>query len=202
MNAAPPAGPHNYDVYFVTPDTPRFYFSNPNRGIAVSERGLSWTADGHADEAAFADIAAIHLQTAALGNAERVIDQCRIEFVNGTRLVVSNASSNGLPDPAQTPLYRAFVRDLHGRPALRKSGTIRFTAGMAPWRYKMLFVTMIVAGLFFIATPAILAAVTGDWHALIVGGAGVIFCWPFTKMLMNNGPRDYTPDNLPDELLS
>jgi len=71
---------------------------------------------------------------------------------------------------------------------------------MAPWRYKMLFVTMIVAGLFFIATPAILAAVTG--HALIIAGAGVIFCWPFTKMLMNNGLRDYTPDNLPDELLS
>ncbi len=202
MNAAPPAGPHSYDVYFVTPDTPRFYFSNPNHGIAVSDRGLSWTADGRADEAAFTDIAAIHLQTAALGNAERVIDQCRIEFGGGTRLVVSNASSNGLPDPAQTTLYRAFVRDLHGRPALQKSGAISFTAGMAPWRYKMLFVTMIVAGMFFIATPAILAAVTGDWHALIIAGAGVIFCWPFTKMLMNNAPRDYTPDSLPDELLS
>ena len=132
MNAAPPAVPHSHDVYFVTPDTPCFYFSNPNHGIAVSDRGFSWTADGHADEAAFADIAAIHLQTAALGNAERVIDQCRIEFVNGTRLVVSNASSNGLPDPAQTTLYRAFVRGLHGRPTLRKIGTISFTAGIAP----------------------------------------------------------------------
>jgi hypothetical protein len=101
MKAAPPAEPHSYNLYFVTPDTPRFYFSNPNHGIAVSDRGLSWTADGRLNEAEFADIAAIHLQTAALGNAERVIDQCRIEFVNGTRLVVTNTSPNGLPDPAQ-----------------------------------------------------------------------------------------------------
>jgi hypothetical protein len=202
MNTVPPAEPHSYDVYFVTPDTPRFYFRNPDHGITVSDRGLSWTADGREGEAAFADIAAIHLQTAALGNADRSIDQCRIEFVDGTRLVVSNASSNGLPDPAQTPLYRAFVRDLHARPAVQKSGAISFTAGMAQWRYKMLFATMIVAGLFFIATPAILAAVTGDWHALVIAGTGVIFCWPFTKMLMNNAPRDYTPADLPDELLS
>jgi hypothetical protein len=142
------------------------------------------------------------LQTAALGNQQRVIDQCRIEFVNGTKLLVTNCTSSGLPDPAQTPRYRAFVRDLHARRALRESGTIRFTAGMAQWRYKGLFVTMIVAGLLFIATPFVLVMVTGDWQGLIVAGMGIMLCWPFTKMLMNNAPRDYTPDSLPDELLS
>jgi len=128
---------------------------------------------------AFADVSAIHLQTAALGNQQRVIDQCRIEFVNGTKLLVTNCTSSGLPDPAQTPLYRAFVRDLHARRALRQSSTTRFTAGMAEWRYKRLFVTMIVAGLLFIATPFVLVMVTGDWHGLIVAAMDIMLCWPF-----------------------
>jgi len=196
------ADSRTYDVYFTVSGGPRFYFTNPNHGIAVSDRGIAWTADGHPGEAAFADIVAIHLQTAALGNARKVIDQCRIEFVDGAALSVSNATSSGLPDETQTPPYRAFVHDLHAHLAARKDSAIRFTAGMAPWRYKGLFVTMIVAGLFFVAAPLVVVAITGDWHGLLVTATGAALCWPFIKMLQNNAPRDYTADRLPDELLS
>jgi len=201
MTVPPPDSPRSYDVFFSAGGT-RFYFTNPNHGIAISDNGMAWTADGRASAAAFADIAAIHLQTAALGSAQRVLDQCRIEFDNGAALVVTNGSSSGLPDQVQTPIYRAFVCDLHAHLAARAAGAIRFTAGMAQWRYKGLFVTMIVAGLMFIAAPLVLVFVTGDLRGFVVMAMGASLCWPFTKMLMNNAPRHYTPDRLPDELLS
>jgi hypothetical protein len=31
---------------------------------------------------------------------------------------------------------------------------------------------------------------------------GLSLCWPLTRLMMNNTPRDYTPDLLPEELLS
>ena len=66
----------------------------------------------------------------------------------------------------------------------------------------MLFGTMVAAGLLFIVTPIGLVIVTGDWHALIAMAMGLSLCWPFTRLMINNAPRDYTPDRLPDGLLS
>jgi hypothetical protein len=197
-----PENSRSYDVYFYVAGGPRFVLRNANHGIAVDNDGIAWTGNGTARRQAYATIAAVHLQTAALGNADNVIDQCKIEFSDGSAITVSNASSSGLPDKAQTPLYRDFVRDLHGRLAVCGPAAIRFTAGMAQWRYKLLFGTMIAAGLLFVVTPIGLVIVTGDWHALIATAMGVSLCWPFTRLMMNNAPRDYTPDRLPDELLS
>jgi hypothetical protein len=194
--------PRSYDVYFSAPGGSRFFSRNPNHGIAVADSGITWTADGRTSEAPFADIVSVHLQTATLGNAERMIDQCRIEFVNGTALVVSNASSSGLPDQAQTPPYRDFVRDLHAHLAAHTDGAIHFSAGMAQWRYNGLLVTMIIAGLFFVAAPLLLVAFTGDLYGLIIAAGGASLSWPFIELLRNNAPRDYRPDQLPDELLS
>jgi hypothetical protein len=201
-SSPPPESPRTHDVYFYVAGGPRFFLRNSNRGITVDNNGIAWTAGGASCARAFAAITAVHLQTAALGNANNVIDQCRIEFTDAPAVTVSNASASGLPDDARTPLYREFVRDLHARLAARGATAIRFTAGMTPWRYKGLFVTMVVAGLLFIVTPLGLVAVTGDWHALIPMGMGVSLCWPITRLMMKNAPRDYTPDRLPIELLS
>lgn len=192
----------SHDVYFYVAGGPRFVLRNANHGVTLSDDGLTFTANGSVRAIGFADISAIHIQTAALGNANNVIDQCKIELLNGPAITVSNASASGLPDEAQTPIYRDFVQDLHARLAQRSAAGIRFTAGMAPWRFKALFATMIVSGLLFIAAPLGIAMVTGDWHALIALAMGVSLCWPVARLMMNNAPRDYTPDRLPGELLS
>jgi hypothetical protein len=73
---------------------------------------------------------------------------------------------------------------------------------MPSGRYKGAVVVMVIAGLFFVATPLVLALITGDLQALMLMGAGVFFVWPFMRLVSNNTPRNYTPDALPDELIS
>ena len=198
-----PQNQRSYDVYFFVAGGSRLVLRNPNHGIALDDDGIAWTSAGTAYRQSYDSVAAVHLQTAALGNAANVIDQCKIEFVESPAVTISNASSSGLPDQAQTPLYRDFVRDFHTRLATHGCGAkIRFTAGMAQWRYRMLFATMIVAALLFIVTPIGLLAITGDLHILIPMAMGVSLCWPLTRLMMNNTPRGYTPDRLPEELLS
>jgi hypothetical protein len=43
---------------------------------------------------------------------------------------------------------------------------------------------------------------TGDWHIVIAMGMGISLCWPVLRLAQTNTPRDYTPERLPDELLS
>jgi len=109
------ADSHTYDVYFVVPGSPRFVWRIATHGITLSDSGIAYTVNDSPRTAAFTEIAAIHLSTAALGNASSVIDQCKIEFNNGSTIAISNAAANGLPKDAQTRIYRDFVRDLHGR---------------------------------------------------------------------------------------
>jgi hypothetical protein len=124
-----PENSRSHDVYFYVAGSSRLVLRNPNHGIVLDDTAIAWTKDGAACRQAYADIVAVHLQTAALGNAANVIDQCKIEFVAGPAVTVSNASSSGLPDKAQTPLYRDFVRDFHARLTTHGCAAIRFTAG-------------------------------------------------------------------------
>jgi hypothetical protein len=77
------ADSHTYDVYFVVPGSPRFVWRIATHGITLSDSGIAYTVNDSPRTAAFTEIAAIHLSTAALGNASSVIDQCKIEFNNG-----------------------------------------------------------------------------------------------------------------------
>jgi hypothetical protein len=189
-----------YDVYFTVSGGPRFVMWNNNHGVTVSDRDISYSVDSKLRTIAFTEIAAIHLNSGTVG--EDTIDQCKIEFNSGDTITVSNATSSGLPNKEQTQIYRDFVYGLHGRLAAAGHDTIRFVAGMSGTRYKGAFVVAIIAGLFFIALPLVLAIVTGDAHALILTGTGAFLIWPFMRMLRNNTPRNYTPDALPDELIS
>ncbi|HUC51886.1 MAG TPA: hypothetical protein VMA30_21065 [Xanthobacteraceae bacterium] len=189
-----------YDVYFTVSGGPRFVMWNNNHGVTVSDRDISYSVDGKLLTIAFTEIAAIHLNNGTVG--ENTIDQCKIEFNSGATITVSNATSSGLPNEEQTRIYRDFVYGLHGRLAAVRHDTIRFVAGMSGTRYKGAFAVAIIAGLFFIALPLVLAIVTGDAHALILTGSGAFLIWPFMRILRNNTPRNYTPDALPDELIS
>lgn len=202
MELSPRPGPRTHDVYFAAAGGMHFYWRNPNHGIALDDAGLAFTIDGNKRAVAWRDVAAVHLQIATLGNARNTIDQCRIDFADRSAIIVSNATASDLPDAAQTPVYRDFVRDLHACLAGPGRDTVRFTAGMAPWRYKALMVTLVIAALMFIAAPLVLALVTGDWQGLILAGTGVAFVWPFVMLLSKSAPRNYQPDRLPDELLS
>ena len=191
-----------YDVYFTVSGGPRFVMWLTNHGITVGETGISFAVDGQTRTCAFADIAGVHLSSGAVG--EDVIDQCKIAFNAGNTITVSNVASRGLPNQEQTQIYRDFICDLHSRLADAGAGQskISFTAGMSSGRYNFALVTLIVAGLFFIATPLVLAVITGDAHALILMATGGFLVWPFMRVVGNNTPRNYTPDALPDELLS
>jgi hypothetical protein len=189
-----------YDIYFTVSGGPRFVFWNTNHGITVGENGISFGIDGQTRTCTFADVAGIHLNSGSVGGD--IIDSCKIELASGDTITVSNAASKGFPNQDQTQIYRDFIYDLHGRLAGAGQSKISFTAGMSGLRYKGLFVTLVIAGLFFVATPFVLAILTGDMKALMLVGAGALFVWPFMRVLSNNTPRNYTPDALPDELLS
>jgi hypothetical protein len=193
-----------YDVYFTVSGGPRFVMWNTNHGITVGDNGMSFAVDGQMRSITFADIAAIHLSSGTVG--EDVIDQCKIEFTAGNTITVFNTASSGLSNKEQTQIYRDFVYDLHGRlagaGAGQSIGKISFTAGMSGTRYNVALIALIVAGLFFVLTPLVLAVITGDAHALILMGTGAFLVWPFMRVVGNNTPRNYTPDAPPDELLS
>lgn len=201
MPASPPANSREFDL-FVRSDGKRFFLSNPDHTITVSDGGLAWTSNGEVRQEAFGRIATIHLQTAQIGSMSRVLDQCIVEFTDGVRLIVTNGAPNGLPDEAKTAIYRDFIHDLHRRLAAGAYGTIRFTAGMAPWRYKGLMVSLVIAGLLFVVAPLVLTLITGDKTGLGIAVSGAFLAWPFIRMLMTNAPRDYAPGDLPEQLLS
>ena len=184
------------------PGSRRLVWRNPNHGVTVSDSGIAYTANDIPRTAPFTDFTAIHLSTAALGNASNVIDQCKIEFNSGDAITIANGAANGLPDETQTRIYRDFVRDLHARLVATGHDTINFTAGMSQTRYTGAMVVLVIAALFFVVTPLVLAFVTGDPHALILMGTGIFLVWPFMRLVSHNTPRSYTPDALPDELIS
>jgi hypothetical protein len=194
-----PADTRTYDVYLTT-SARRFYFRNPNHGVTLTNDKIGWTFDDTTDEALFANIVAVHLQSG--GDWRNVIDQCTIELSDGLTLSITNGNSGGLPDDTQVPLYRDFVRDLHRRLAARKSASIRFTAGTTPGRYQVVLVCAILLGIICVALPFVLVFITGQLKALGLLIAGGFLCWPLAKMVQNNTPRAYRPEQIPEELLS
>jgi len=196
---APAAEPQTY--YLRAAEGPkRFLVKLTVRGITVSDDGLAWTGADGADSVRFADIAAIHLGAGLIG--QQTLDTCRIEFADGGGLVTADWGANGLPDEKQLPAYRAFVRDLHARLAAQPNGAIRFTAGFPQWRFNIVFGAAICLGLIWASALVVVLFLAPGLKGLgvVIGGAFLLF--PVAKLLVNAKPRDYTPDNLPDALLS
>jgi hypothetical protein len=196
---APSAKPQIYDLCAAA-GPKRFLVKLTIQGITVSDDGLAWIGAAGADSVRFADIGAIHLGAGLIGQS--TLDTCRIEFADGGGLVTADWGANGLPDDKQLPIYRAFVRDLHMRLRAQPSGTIRFTAGLPQWRYNVVFAAAVCLGLMWVAALFVTLFLAPGLKGLgvVIGCALLLF--PVVKLLFNAKPRDYTPDNLPEALLS
>lgn len=201
MAAAPaPAGnPKTYDLR-AAEGPKRFLVKLTVQGITVSDDGLAWTGADGPREVRFADIAAIHLGAGLIGQS--TLDTCRIEFADGGGLVTADWGANGLPDDKQLPVYRAFVRDLHAHLAARPSGAIRFTAGLPQWRYNIVCTAAVCLGLMWTAALFVMLFLAPGLKGLGVVIAGAFLLFPVVKLLLNAKPHAYTPDNLPEPLLS
>ena len=191
-----------YDIHFLVNDR-RFFWRNPNCGIAIIDAGMDSALEWHDDVVAmrrrWTDIIAVSLTSASDGSD--AVNQCRIAFRDGSTLTATDANASGTVDHDRTPLYRDFVNALHRRLATAPEGTIRFTAGLSEGRHTALTIAIFLAILLFVGTPFVLLFIVRDWRVLGTLAAGAAFIWPFWKMLENNRPRRYDPRHPPTELM-
>ena len=187
---------HRYDVCFFL--NRRRALHVLDRGVTLNADGLSCTANGSPGTELFANITAVHLKTSG---GKTNTGSCAVSFADGNVVTVLSCNRGGYTDAACAASYRALVHALHARLAAAP-GTIRFTEGWPLWRCQAML--LVAAG------TAILSAGLGLWQFLCLrdrrGLALVAFggyaSWRFYRVSINNLPRDYTPDRLPEFLLS
>jgi hypothetical protein len=189
---------NNYDLYFRSGEA-KFSWRNSAPGVSLSDDAIAWTADGRQQRARLSDIAEVHLQTGSVG--QNIIASCRLRFHDGSTLLIASNNGYGLQDDAHDRDYRAFVQDLHARLAARNDTQIAFTAGFGAARYRFGKVVIVVAGLFFLVTPAVLLLITGSWQMIWALFLGVSLLWPLYRVMKADAPRIYDPQQVPQELM-
>lgn len=60
---------------------------------------------------------------------------------------------------------------------------------------------LVIAGLFFVGLPLALFIYVRSWEVFGILGAGLAFVWPVARVVQRNSPRDYSPSQVPDDLL-
>lgn len=150
--------------------------------------------------ATFEDIVRIRLAAASDGDGD-LIGSCIIHFKNGRMLTVMGGNNWGLCDPGKAEIYRQFVHDLHGRLRVEDSSRIEFLAGQTEASRGFSQAAIIVAALFFLVLPVGLFVVTGEPKCLFIMLGGFAFVSPFFSLFKANTPRNYSPRNIPAELL-
>lgn len=202
MDATPASASKSYDLHFLLNDK-RFFWKNPNRGVAIVDAGrdscLTWQAGGNAARRLWTDIAAVAMTTGTDGKAE--VNQCRIAFRDGSALTLTDAGADGRVDHSRTGIYRDCMNALHRRLAQAPGGTIAFTAGVSQTRYIGLKIAVTIAALIFVITPFVLLFIVRDWRVLFTLAAGAAFVWPMWKVLEKSKPRSYDPKYPPGELM-
>jgi len=188
----------SHAVYLMTGNT-GLHFRNENCGVTLSADRIDWIAERTPSSAALTDIVSVHLQSG--GHWNKAVRHCRIRFADGSFLLVTDGDDRGLADPAQTPIYRAFVRDLHARLVAAGIDTVRFSAGYTPGRYYVIVSCAILLGLIGVGLPLIIVLIQRDLRALTAAVAGGVLCWRLVPMIEANTPRSYQPNALPHELL-
>ena len=177
----------------------RLYWRNRNHGVTLGRDVMTWTMDGEGSDAAYGDIAAVHLNSAGL---KVIADRCTITLADGRALQIVNTDPGGYSSAERKALYREFVRDLHSRlPAARYPG-IRFTEGWSLWRCQAMLALSALVALVSAALGLYVFLHLGEPRGLILLALAAYACWKFYRTALNNTPRDYTPDRLPDFLLS
>ena len=177
----------------------RLYWRKRNHGVTLGRDVMTWTMDGAESDAAYGDIAAVHLDSAGL---KVIADRCTITLADGRALQIVNTDPGGYSSAERKALYREFVRDLHSRlPAARYPG-IRFTEGWSLWRCQVMLALSALVALVSATLGLYVFLHLGEPRGLILLALAAYACWKFYRTALNNAPRDYTPDRLPDFLLS
>ena len=177
----------------------RLYWRKRNHGVTLGRDVMTWTMDGAESDAAYGDIAAVHLDSAGL---KVIADRCTITLADGRALQIVNTDPGGYSSAERKALYREFVRDLHSRlPAARYPG-IRFTEGWSLWRCQVMLALSALVALVSATLGLYVFLHLSEPRGLILLALAAYACWKFYRTALNNAPRDYTPDRLPDFLLS
>jgi len=182
-------------------DVVRVFWRMEDRPILVHENGLQWSApNSPMQRATFEDIVRIRLVTVS-GGEDGLIGSCIIHFKKGGMLTVMGGNNWGVCDPEKADLYRQFVDDLHRRLSAKDGSRIEFIAGQTEASRGFSQAAIIVMALFFLVLPVGLFALTGEPECLFIMLGGFAFASPFFRLFKANTPRNYSPRNIPPELL-
>ena len=195
--AAPPAAAQDYNVCFYL--NRGHALRKLDCGVTLGDDRISATADGFTGEEQFGNITAVHLQTRG---QKCDVESCAITFADGNTLTVLNCDPGGFHDSALAANYRVFVRDLHTRLAAGSFNTIRFTEGWPLWRCSVMLALAAFTALFAALLGLWTVYCTRDLKSIAMVALGGYGAWRWYRISLNNLPRDYTPDRLPEFLLS
>ncbi len=196
----PPAAPESrYDLYLRAGRSIGFYFRNANHGVSLTAERINWTFDDKSDGAPYQNIRSVHLQSG--GDWRDPVNTCLITFADGYKLALTNSNDTGAgADEERRPVYRDFVRDLHGRLAASRI-SIKFTAGLQGIRYPLIVACSVALGIICVGVPIVVMVLQRSIGPIMALLAGVALYWPLMKMIEKNAPRNYDPQHPPEELL-
>jgi len=194
----PPAPPRHYSL-FVSESTARIFWKLRDEGVTLSAEGISWHVDGRERARAWNEISGVNLATGYV-HKQGSVYACTISFRDGVVLIVRSVSAWGHQDEEREPVYREFVETLHARLARPEFSDVRFIAGTTATKALGFKITLVIASLFFVGLPLVLVFLE-PLQALLIAAAGAAFVWPMWRMAQTNEPREYSPRDLPYELL-
>lgn len=176
----------------------QLFWRNRNHGVTLGNDCIAWTMDGEANETAYGNVVAVHLDSVG---QKVTTDRCTVTFADGRALMIVNTYPGGYPDSERKVLYRDFVRDLHGRLPAARYPEIRFTAGVPRWRYLTMLVSAIAGAPAFCLFGLAGYFIFHLWNGLFLFLVGEYVCWKLGTRALANRPRAYAPDRLPEGLL-
>ena len=195
-----PSQPREYTLCY-REDEVRVFRRMDDRPILLDENGLQWSRPNSPKQrATFQDIVRIRLVVGS-GGEDGSIGSCVIHFRKGRILTVMGGNNWGVFDPEKAEIYRRFVHDLHRRLRAEDSSRIEFLAGQTEGSRGFALAAIIIAALFFVVLPLGLFVATGEPECLFIVLAGFGFAFPLFRQFKANTPRNYSPGNIPAELL-
>jgi len=194
-----PAPPRRYEL-FVSESTARFFWKLKDEGVTLSAEGISWRTGGMERARAWNEVGGVNLSTSYI-HKQGTVYACTISFLGGGVLIVRSVSAWGHQDETREPAYREFVETLHARLARPEFSGVRFVAGTTATKALGFKITLVIASLFFVGLPLVLFFIGPALEVLFILAAGAAIIWPMWRMAQTNEPRDYSPRDLPYDLL-
>ena len=175
------------------------FWRNRNHGVTLGLDVMTWTMDGEPNDVGYGDITAVNLDSAGL---KVIADRCTITMSDGRSLRIVNTDPFYYTSAARKALYRDFVRDLHSRLPAARYPQIRFTEGWPLWQCQGMLALSALVALALTLFGLYMFLHLGSARGLILIALAAYVYWKFFRTALKNTPRDYTPDRLPDFLLS